>query len=294
MSPTKERPTPELKVLDAVTGAFALTFLKVPRLLGLMIGPLLAGTAVLVVLEAFIREQTGLPFPDALKDLVWAPFSAAATIALFRYFEGKLSEDGWLHLEWPPCAPAVTFVLAVWFLSSLALDELLRLVQLWIANAVTDPNTSMHSASHEAEQQQATRYFYAALGAKSMVEGAMTIALLGLIPIAIATGRLDLNANFRLMGSRPVTVFMIVMFCGMVFAAIDQVHIWAFSKLHIGAYSYWDPSSTWRENVNDLVLYHTLWFPRNCFRFSMTACLLATIWMALSNQLHQPDPIAAP
>ena len=271
-----------LSVLDTVTDAFALAAAHLPMLTGRMIGPFIAGQALIIFIEAFARVQFGLPLPDLAKDIIWAPFGAIILIAMINFLQNEFNSPRWFHWDWPPCAPAVTVAVAASIASTFLLEELLRSAQVWIYESLDNRNYSMSQIEHEESMLYEKRLIYLAYITVGLAECAAAIATLGLIPRIMKTGRIDFLRSMRAIIWQAREIFLISAFCGLIFAAVDWLHDWVFSKLGISPYFVWDIGSNWRQNVNEQVFLILIWLPRTILRLCVTACLLAILCAKLS------------
>ena len=263
--------------LIETASAGLLTGLKsAPLTLAIFLVPWLASSVLLVALDVYWQNNVrpGSP-PDALRQLVWAPFSAMLYVGWLkaRLYDERpdpvimpdLSRLVWI------CAPVV----AAWFELTIAIMAAPAIFALGVASDAL------------------TAYAYISSALAFLVETALDALAFGLIFTIVITGRFDVRTWLRLVRLRPFSLYAISFIALIAVSGAQRIysHIADFAGLHI-----YSPEALvpWREHVLQDFAAEQATFPPLFLGFLIHTGIMAAAFERLRAITQGDDPRASP
>lgn len=250
--------------LIETASAGLLTGLKsAPRTLAIFLVPWLASSVLLVALDVYWQNNVRPgSAPDALRELVWAPFCAMIYVGWLkaRLYDERpdpvimpdLSRLVWI------CAPVV----AAWFELTSAITSAPPIFALSVA------------------PDALTTYAYAASALGFLVQAALDALAFGLIFTILVTGRFDVRTWLRLVKLRPFSLYALSFIAAIAVSGAERIysHIADFAGLHI---YYPEALVPWRDHVLQAFAAEQASFPPLFLRFLIHTGIMAAAFERL-------------
>jgi hypothetical protein len=259
--------------LIETASAGLLTGLKsAPRTLAIFFVPWIASSVLLVALEVYWQYNVRpAPAPDALRQLVWAPFCAMIYVGWLRarLYDERLDPAIMPDLSRPVwiCAP----VIAAWFA---------------LASAVTAAPANFALA---VAPDALTTYTYLSSVLGFLVETALDAVAFGLVFTIFITGQFDVRSWLRLVKLRPFSLYAVSFITGIAVSGAGLIYSHFADLAGLQIY-YPETLIPWREHILQAFAAEQANFPQLFLRFLIHTGIMATAFERLRAITLGDDP----
>jgi len=261
-----------LVVLDVALAGVVRTIAGLPRLLVIYGLPWLLGTIALLILDVVIQDQLRLaPAPEWARNIVWAPFSAAAYLMLLRWVLDGASPTRPLNVLVARETWLAAPIVGLWFLAHIAISHApFDLLQGLVLSADV----------RDYRWEDALPYYFAFVLAAWFIKSALASWFFGLIVVVARCGWLDVREHWQLLRLHPVRLLLISLLAA---AAVDGARILGSQVLGwLGAYQLAPRGMIpWRANIGWAFLADLAELPLQFLEFAIEGCILAEAYRRL-------------